>query len=89
MIELDCMQVDVRTFRGAVPSEARDAEWKVTYRKQLDQWSLQLYCHETALVNNEAHVQPTIIVYSEHDKVIQVTQQNQSLLVEFVSQLSN
>jgi len=66
------IQMDVKTFRGPVPSELRDADWKVTYRKQMQNWSLQLYCHETALVNNEAHVQPTIIVYNEEDKVIQV-----------------
>jgi len=66
------IQVDVKTFRGPVPSEAREADWKVTYRKQVENWSLQLYCHETALVNNEAHIQPTIIVYNEEDKVIQV-----------------
>jgi len=66
------IQVDVKTFRGPVPSEARDADWKVTYRKQMENWSLQLYCHETALVNNEAHVQPTVIVYNDDDKVIQV-----------------
>ena len=45
---------------------------QVTYRKQVENWSLQLYCHETALVNNEAHVQPTIVVYDDDDKVIQV-----------------
>ena len=66
------IQVDVKTFRGPVPSEVREADWKLTYRKQMENWSLQLYCHETALVNSEAHVQPTIIVYNEEDKVIQV-----------------
>lgn len=66
------IQVDVKTSRGPVPSESRDADWKVTYRKQLETWSLQFYCHETALVNNEAHIQPTIIVYNEQDKVVQV-----------------
>lgn len=66
------IQMDVKTFRGPVPSEVREADWKVTYRKQMENWSLSLYCHETALVNNEAHVQPTIIVYNEEDKVIQV-----------------
>jgi BTB/POZ domain-containing protein 17 len=62
----------VKTTRGPVPSDVRDADWKVTYRKQVETWSMQFYCHETALINNEAHVQPTIIVYDDHDKVIQV-----------------
>jgi len=26
------LQVDVKTFRGPVPSELREADWKVTYR---------------------------------------------------------
>jgi len=66
------IQVDVKTSRGPVPSDVRDADWKVTYRKQLETWSLQFYCHETALVNSKAHIQPTIVVYNEQDKVIQV-----------------
>lgn len=66
------IQVDVKTFRGPVPCEARDADWKLTYRKQGEVWSLQFYCHETALVNNEAHIQPTIIVYNEQERIIQV-----------------
>ncbi len=60
-------------FRGPVPVEARDGDWKITYRKpQNNIWSLQLYGHDTAMVNNEARVQPTLLVYDEHEKVIQV-----------------
>jgi len=42
------------------------------HRKQQENWSMQLYCHETALVNNEAHVQPSIVIYNDEEKVIQV-----------------
>lgn len=66
------VQVDVKTFRGPVPCELREADWKLTYRKQGEVWSLAFFCHETALVNGEAHIQPTVIVYNEQDKVIQV-----------------
>jgi len=62
----------VKTTRGPVPSESKDADWKVTYRKQGDTWVMQFFCHETALVNNEAHIHPSIIVYNEQEKVIQV-----------------
>lgn len=71
------IQVDVKMYRGPVPSETRDADWKITYRKQLDSWALQIYCHETALINAEARIQPSIIIYNEHDKVIQVHQEDQ------------
>ncbi len=67
------IQVDVKMFRGAVPVETRDGDWKITYRKpQNNVWSLQLYGHDTAMMNNEARVQPTILVYDENEKVIQV-----------------
>lgn len=66
------VQVDVKTFRGPVPCELREADWKLTYRKQGEVWSLAFFCHETALVNSEAHIQPTVIVYNEQEKVIQV-----------------
>ncbi len=67
------IQVDVKMYRGPVPSEVRDGDWKITYRKpQSDTWQLQLYGHETAMVNNEARIQPSVLVYNEHDKVIQV-----------------
>ena len=67
------IQVDVKMFKGPVPVENRDGDWKITYRKpQNNVWSLQLYGHDTAMVNNEARVQPTILVYDENEKVIQV-----------------
>lgn len=66
------IQVDVKTFRGPVPCDLREADWKLTYRKQGEVWSLTFFCHETALVNNETHIQPTIIIYDDQDKVIQV-----------------
>ena len=66
------IQVDVKTCRGPVVNDSRDADWKITYRKQGEVWSLQFYCHETALINNEAHIQPSIIIYNEQEKVIQV-----------------
>lgn len=66
------IQVDVKTFRGPVPTEVREADWKITYRKQNEIWSLQLYCHETALVNSEARIQASVLLYNEQEKVIQV-----------------
>ena len=67
------IQVDVKMFRGPVPMENRDGDWKITYRKpNNNMWSLQLYGHDTAMVNNEARVQPTVLVYDEQEKVIQV-----------------
>lgn len=66
------IQVDVKTFRGPVPTELREADWKITYRKQNEIWSLQLYCHETALVNSEARIQASVLLYNDSEKVIQV-----------------
>jgi len=67
------IQVDVKMYRGPVPVESRDGDWKITYRKmQNGAWQLQLYGHETAMVNTEARIQPSILIYNEHDKVIQV-----------------
>ena len=66
------IQVDVKMSRGPVPSDVRDADWKITYRKQSDTWQLQLYCHESALVNNEARIQSSVVVYNELENVIQV-----------------
>ena len=67
------IQVDVKMYRGAVPVDIREGDWKITYRKpQNDNWTLQFYCHETALINNEARFQSTIVVYNEQEQVIQV-----------------
>ena len=66
------IQVDVKMYKGPVPSENRDADWKITYRKQGEVWTLLLYCHETGLVHNEARVQPSIIVFNDAHKVMQV-----------------
>ena len=60
-------------YRGPVPVENRDGDWKITYRKTpAGTWQIQLYGHETAMVNTEARIQPSILIYNEHDKVIQV-----------------
>lgn len=66
------IQVDVRTYVGPVPSESQEGDWKITYRKSADTWSLQIYCHETALINGAATIQASLIVYSEEMQVIQV-----------------
>jgi len=66
------IQVDVKMYKGSVPMELRDGDWKVTYRKQNDVWSLQLYCHDTAMVNNEARIQACVLIYNDQEKVIQV-----------------
>ena len=39
------IQVDVRTYVGPVPSMSRDGEWKITYRKSNDTWTLQVNFH--------------------------------------------
>ncbi|XP_074649901.1 uncharacterized protein LOC141905067 [Tubulanus polymorphus] len=65
-------QVDVKMYIGPVPKEVRDGDWRVTYRRQLDNWSLQIYCHETAMVQTEAKFQAVVLIYNEDDKVIQV-----------------
>ena len=70
------IQVDVKMYRGPVPSDVRDGDWKITYRKTGDVWSLQLFCHDSALVAGEAKVNASIIVYNEEEKVIQVTRES-------------
>ena len=65
------IQVDLKKFCDPVPSKAHGTDWKVTCRP-LAYWSLEMHCHETMPVNNETHVQPTIIMYNEDDNVIQV-----------------
>ncbi|KAK3740983.1 hypothetical protein RRG08_005674 [Elysia crispata] len=66
------IQVDVRTYVGPVPSMSRDGEWKITYRKSNDTWTLQIYCHESALVGGEARVQAALIVTTQEGSVVQV-----------------
>ncbi|CAG5118205.1 unnamed protein product [Candidula unifasciata] len=66
------IQVDVRTYVGPVPSMARDGEWKISYRKSNDTWTIQLYCHESALVGGEAQIQAALIITNENDQVVQV-----------------
>ncbi|CAG5115101.1 unnamed protein product [Candidula unifasciata] len=66
------IQVDVRTYVGPVPSSARDGEWKIAYRKSNDTWTLQVYCHESALVGGEARVQAALIITNQDDQVVQV-----------------
>lgn len=68
------IQVDVKTYAGPVPTDKREGEWKITYRKNGDNWTLQIFCHESATINGEARVQASVIVYDEDDKVIQVEQ---------------
>jgi hypothetical protein len=63
-------QVDVKMFKGAVPSDAHEADWKITYRKNCDHWHLQLYCHDTGLP--AVRIQPTLLFFAEDGKVIQV-----------------
>ncbi|CAH1776486.1 unnamed protein product [Owenia fusiformis] len=69
------IQVDVKMFTGPVPGEIRDADWKLTYRKNGEIWSLQIYAHETAMVNNEARFETSVVIFDELDKVIQVERQ--------------
>ena len=66
------IQVDVKMYRGPVPTDTREGEWKITYRKSSELWTLQLYNHDTAMVNSEVRIQTSIIVYNEQDNVIQV-----------------
>ncbi|KAL3878120.1 hypothetical protein ACJMK2_030555 [Sinanodonta woodiana] len=68
------IQVDVKTYAGPVPSDTREGDWKITYRKNPDScnWSLQFYCHESATINGEALVQASVIIYNDADKVIQL-----------------
>ena len=57
------LQVDVKTYKGAAPCEQKDADWKLTYRKQGDNWHIQLYSHESALHGGEARIQVTVSLY--------------------------
>ncbi|ESN92806.1 hypothetical protein HELRODRAFT_164925 [Helobdella robusta] len=75
------IQSDVKAARCPVSSEGRDADWKITYRKQGDVWSLQLYCLDTALVNGESRVQFSVVVYNEVDKVLHVHHEDTKICV--------
>nr|KAG5701777.1 hypothetical protein BaRGS_000767 [Batillaria attramentaria] len=66
------IQVDVRTYVGPVPSTVREGEWKITYRKSNDSWTLQVYCHESALVSGEAHIQAVLVISDDEERVLQV-----------------
>ena len=68
------IQVDVKTYAGPVPTDKREGEWKITYRKNGDNWTLQIFCHDSATVNGEARVQAAVIVFDEDENVIQVEQ---------------
>lgn len=68
------IQVDVRTYAGPVPTDAREGDWKITYRKTNDCWTLQLICHESAMINGEARIQASVLMYNEEEKVVQVEQ---------------
>ena len=66
------IQVDVRTYAGPVVSENRSGEWKITYRKHDTSWSINLFCHESAMMQGEAYIEVAVIIYNADDKVIQV-----------------
>ncbi|XP_076446270.1 BTB/POZ domain-containing protein 17-like isoform X2 [Babylonia areolata] len=66
------IQVDVRTYVGPVPSTVREGEWKITYRKSNDSWTLQVYCHDSAMVNGEARIQAVLVISDDDDRVLQV-----------------
>ena len=66
------IQVDVKMFVGPVPNYKREGEWKITYRKSNDNWTLQFFCHDSALVQGEARVEVTVLVSDGEDDVIQV-----------------
>ncbi|XP_070198326.1 BTB/POZ domain-containing protein 17-like isoform X2 [Littorina saxatilis] len=66
------IQVDVRTYVGPVPSTVREGEWKITYRKSNDSWTLQVYCHDSAMVNGEARIQVVLVISDDDDRVLLV-----------------
>ena len=75
------IQVDVKMYRGPVPLDNRDGDWKIIYRKMpTGVWHLQLYAHETAMVNSEARIQPTVLIYNQRDQVIQVHRHDTTVL---------
>ncbi|KAL8622191.1 hypothetical protein ACOMHN_052993 [Nucella lapillus] len=66
------IQVDVRTYVGPVPSTIREGEWKITYRKTNHSWTLQVYCHDSAMVNGEARIQAVLLISDDEDRVLRV-----------------
>lgn len=66
------IQVDVRTYASPVVMSSKTGEWKITYRKHDNTWSIQLFCHESATINGEAFVETSVLIFNEDDKVIQV-----------------
>lgn len=66
------IQVDVRTYAGPVVSENRNGEWKITYRKHENNWTINLFCHESATINGEAHIEVCVLIFNDEEKVIQV-----------------
>lgn len=66
------IQVDVRTYAGPVVSENRNGEWKITYRKHENNWSVNLFCHDSATINGEAFIEVSILIFNDEEKVIQV-----------------
>lgn len=81
------IQVDVRTYIGPVPSSSREGEWKITYRKTNDSWTLQVYCHDSALVNGEARIQAVLVISDDEERVLQV-EQSEETVCSRVSHLS-
>lgn len=73
------IQVDVRTYVGPVPSSMREGEWKITYRKSNDSWTLQVYCHDSAMVNGEARIQAVLVISDDEDRVLQVEASEETL----------
>ncbi|XP_045202761.2 BTB/POZ domain-containing protein 17-like [Mercenaria mercenaria] len=66
------IQVDVRTYAGPVVSENRNGEWKITYRKHENNWTINLFCHESATINGEAFIEVCVLIFNDEEKVIQV-----------------
>ena len=67
------IQVDVKTFRGPMASESKDAEWKITYRKQSSSWQVCLIPLDSALIGGEIRLLASLIVLDENEKVIQIS----------------
>ena len=47
-------------------------DWRVTYCKQNNVWSLHLYCHDMSMLNNKAGVQVCVLISNYQEKVIQL-----------------
>lgn len=75
------LQVDVKMYAGACPQpvEKWTGEWKIMCRKQqhtersgAERWTFTVYCHDSAMTDNEARFQVTILVYNSDHRIIQV-----------------